>query len=206
MPVSQKVQESFSNDTRWTADVHSINFLIFHKMWLHTQLPFGNGVCSTLTSEHIQFETPTAWPGKITPETILTISSTNKQVKLPRNFPWHKFTSRVLILKYAACGTSWSSVTWNTNSSFNSKLICFPKDPPGNILHFQQKLFPHKNQQKWHLQKHQLKCHPGKNQQKQHPPKPPPDQMTVTLIWLLMLSPLSVGKYCSSKAGKGFHF
>lgn len=85
----------------------------------------------------------------------------------------------------------------------NFTLICFPKDPQGNLLHFQQKHFSHKNQLKCHLRKNQLKCHPGKNQQKWHLHK---DQRTVTLIWLLMLSLLSVGKFCSSKAGKWFHF
>lgn len=87
----------------------------------------------------------------------------------------------------------------NCISPFNFTFICFPKDPQGNFLLFQQKHFPHKNQLKWHLQKHQLKCH----QQKWHPQK---DQRTVTLIWLLMLSLLSVGKFYSSKAGKWFHF
>lgn len=85
----------------------------------------------------------------------------------------------------------------------DSKLFCFPKDPPRN-LHFQQKLFPHKNQLKWCLQKCQPQWLPGKNQQKWHPPSHPKDQTTVTLIWLLMLSLLSVGKHCSSKAGKCF--
>lgn len=87
----------------------------------------------------------------------------------------------------------------NCISPFNFTFICFPKDPQGNFLLFQQKNFPHKNQLKWHLRKHQLKCH----QQKWHPQK---DQRTVTLIWLLMLSLLSVGKFYSSKAGKWFHF
>lgn len=88
----------------------------------------------------------------------------------------------------------------------NSTFTYFPKDPPRNLLHFQQKLFPHKNQLKWYLQKHQLKCLPEKNQQKLHPPSHPKDQTTVTLIWLSMLSLLSVGKHCSSKTGKCFNF
>lgn len=86
----------------------------------------------------------------------------------------------------------------------NSTLIYFLKDPPRTLLHFQ--LFPHKNRLKWYLQKHQLKCPPGKNQQKWHHPSHPKDQITVTLIWLLTPSLLSVGKHCSSKAGKCFHF
>lgn len=96
---------------------------------------------------------------------------------------------------------SWTSATWNPNSSSNSTFICFPKDPQGSLLHCQQKCFPHKNQLKWHLQKYQQKCHPEKNQQKWHPQK---DQRTVTLIWHLMLSLLFVGKYCSSKTGDFF--
>lgn len=108
-----------------------------------------------------------------------------------------------------AFGFTWYNLKCcDVNSSdppANSTLIYFAKDPPSNLLHFQQKLFPHKNQLKWYLQKHQLQWLPGKNQQKLHPPSHPKDQMTVTLISLLMLSLLSVGKHCSSKAGKCFY-